>query len=295
MPLTSFMLKRLFCFLVLCTSVFMMGCKKQAAIVPSYISVPDFSFTTSASEGTRSQYITDVWAYVDDEPIGAFQIPAKFPVLKDGVHVLKLKAGILLNARENERAAYPFYETYVDTITLVKGEITAVHPAFHYYAGTSMSLIEDFENSASIKFTRTSSADTILNLISGPEVFEGNYSAEIVLTEAKPLFEIKSFNAFSIPLNKPVFLEINCKTNYDFNVGIIPNKSGSPSSKVTVLTIQPNIGGDLIWKKIYVNLTPTLQFYNDATDFNIFIGSLRGLNTLVQPRILIDNVKLVGI
>jgi hypothetical protein len=270
------------------------GCSKQAAIVPSYISVPNFSFSVAQGQGSASQYITDAWVYVDDESIGAFQIPAKFPVLKEGTHVIKIKPGILLDGNESQRAAYPFYETFVDTITLVKGQITEVKPHFSYFSSTVISLNEDFENSASIKFSRTNVSDTIINIVGAPDAFEGTSSGEIALSDERPLFEMKSFNSFTYENNKVVFLEINCKANYDFSVGLFANFSGT-SQQVTVLQVAPSVGGDLVWRKIYVNLTPTLRNYFQATNFNIFIGSLKASNSLVQPRILIDNIKLVGI
>lgn len=267
------------------------ACEKQKADIPAYISIKNFDFNVESEQGSRSQFITDAWVYVDDQTMGGFQIPARFPVLNEGRKVIKIRPGILLNGIENERAAYPYYEWFIDTIDLVRGAVTEVKPVFTYVAGTPMSLIEDFENPAALKFSRTSRADTIWNLVSGPEAYEGTYSAKISINPTNELFEVKSFNTFSMPTGKSVFLELDCKTNHAFSVGIFANY-GSSSQQVTSLVVYPASGGDKHWKKLYVNLTQVIRTYFDATDFNVFLGAL---NSGTEGVIYLDNIKLVGV
>ncbi len=280
-------------FLLFSLTLIMGACKKQEVIVPSYVSVPAYGLSIKPAEGTSSQYITDVWVYVNDQTIGAYQIPAKFPVLADGPQVFKMRAGILLNGIEDQRVSYPFFDWYTDTVHVVKGQITAIQPTFNYIPGTKMSIIEGFEVD-SILFSRTTKSDTTFNIVTGAEAFEGAKSAMIELTADKVLCEMKSNGSFPIPADRIAFLEINCKANYPFSVGIFGNDAVS-SIQAQVLTIYPTMGFDQEWKKIYVNLSSVLAQFSAATNFNVYIGALRTNDATINPKIYIDNIKLVGI
>ena len=69
--------------------------------VPSYISIPAIEFivpdSLKADQGTASAKITDAWIYLDDKLKGIFELPAKFPLLNEGEHSLKVFPGIKQN------------------------------------------------------------------------------------------------------------------------------------------------------------------------------------------------------
>jgi len=47
--------------------------------IPSYIHIDKIDLTTDySSQGTSSNKITDAWIYVDNELIGAFEMPVTF-------------------------------------------------------------------------------------------------------------------------------------------------------------------------------------------------------------------------
>ena len=52
--------------------------------IPSYILIDKIAYKSNISGDNNSQNITDAWVYVDDQLIGAFELPAKFPVLITG-------------------------------------------------------------------------------------------------------------------------------------------------------------------------------------------------------------------
>lgn len=267
-------------------------CKKQQAFIPSYIRVPAYDFRINPGEGSSSQFISDVWVYVNDQTIGAFQIPANFPVLANGPQIVKIRGGVLVNGSQEQHVFYPFFDWYIDTLNLKENAINEIRPTFSYLPGTKMSLIEDFEPGDSATFARTSASDTIYNIVSGSSAMEGN-SAEISLAGGKSLFEMKSVKSFNIPADRIAFLELNYRGNYPFTIGIYAN-DGSNTSQNSVLTIYPPGESDPAWNKIYVNLSTSLARYPNATTFNIFIGALRTSEATVEPRIYIDNIKLVG-
>ena len=77
---------------------------------PSYIHIDSISLTTDyTAYGTASHKITDAWVYVDNELIGAFELPANVPVLKSGVHNINIRPGIKLNGIAATRSYYPFF------------------------------------------------------------------------------------------------------------------------------------------------------------------------------------------
>ena len=87
--------------------------------IPAYLHIDSFTLKGSYdSFGTLSHAITDVWVIIDNEFIGAYELPADIPVLKEGKKSMVLKAGIKENGITNTRLPYPFYDGYFSTVEL---------------------------------------------------------------------------------------------------------------------------------------------------------------------------------
>ena len=55
--------------------------------VPAYIRIDAISIKTNyEEEGAPSSNITDAWVYINEEAIGAYELPAVFPVLAKGLN-----------------------------------------------------------------------------------------------------------------------------------------------------------------------------------------------------------------
>src|SRR5258706_10210629 len=65
--------------------------------IPSYLKVNSFILHTDTSQGSSSSKFTDVWVTVDGLAQGAYEMPAKFPLLFSGTHTVHFRAGIMLN------------------------------------------------------------------------------------------------------------------------------------------------------------------------------------------------------
>ncbi len=102
--------------------------------IPAYIHIDKIGLTTSAdgSQGSNSSKITDAWVYIDERLIGCFELPVTFPVLYEGSHQLKIRAGIKVNGIAATRAPYPFYEAYTQSVDLQKGTKITVSPTVKY-------------------------------------------------------------------------------------------------------------------------------------------------------------------
>src|ERR1039457_4232719 len=78
--------------------------------IPAYLKIDSIYITTKTeTQGSASHSITDAWVYVDDQFIGAYQMPARFPVLKEGKHKVEVFAGIKKDGIAATRTPYPFY------------------------------------------------------------------------------------------------------------------------------------------------------------------------------------------
>jgi hypothetical protein len=267
--------------------------------------------TNYEEEGAPTSNITDAWVYINDEAIGAYELPAVFPVLASGLITVRVDPGIELNGIAALRTPYPFYKPIVQDVMLVEGEEVNLNTDTLYYDGEEVPYtmttgyyenlefvwMEDFEDpSLSLDSTSKSLTDiTRTNPANSPEAFLSDYSKYsglMVLTTDKWLVDVATNvgyeDGFVLPkLGQPVFLEVDFKNNNYFTAGFYAREQSQIIQNPVV-----NMNPTSEWKKIYINLTPGVSSQVNAIDFNIFFGSTKE-NAVDEPRILIDNVKLI--
>lgn len=278
--------------------LFTTGCTKMEGgqTIPSYLKIDSvFIDAYYPVEGSSSQEITDVWVYVDDQQLGVFELPALFPVLKNGKHRLEIRPGIKLNGISSTRVPYPFYKpiiydnfNFVPDSVMNLGVIQTV-----YQENIRFAWMEDFEGS-SISIIESESSDTTIERTkpaNSPEAFlseNSSFSGKIVITSDKPVFWGYSFNAFDLPRDgTPILLEINFKTNNSMVVGVLSN---SPDGFKWDDLIYLNHSET--WNKIYINIAPTTSRYPNAYDFKIYFRAAKE-SGLEKGEIFIDNIKLI--
>lgn len=265
------------------------GCSKDSfkAKIPSYITIDNFTVTSNyALHGSNSSNITDVWVYINDDLIGTYELPARFPIIKEGTFNVKLYAGIMDNGISGLRERYLFYTPYEEQITFEKGKEIKIEPKITYISSTQAVWLEDFESPAT-SFTYTAGSDTIINKVN-TDVFEGNASGKVYLQSHMDFFEAKSpafFNVSSI--GSPVYLELDFKTNEPILVGL---KTDDDNIGIV------NLNTTSTWKKIYINLTPAISQKPPNTNFYVFFGiqssSLSPFQT-PNPEFYFDNIKIL--
>lgn len=268
--------------------------------IPSYISVDTFYLVNNPDiyEGKLTHDFVDVWAYVDDQLIGAFEMPAIIPVLETGYHKLSLYPGILYNSMSGTRGPHIYMEPYiVEEFELTIDSIvsfTQPRPKVSYYSNTEFALIEEFE-SVNGTFIETSNSDTTISLFSQDENnFDrfGNSSGAGYLVEPYSVFEIVSFEedspGFKFPNGVPVIFEMEYNSNNLLLVGVFI-KNGSSITQHSILVLNPS---DNEWRKTYVNLTPTVASNANATAMNVFIRADKS-SSVDTAVILLDNFKLI--
>ncbi len=255
---------------------------------PSYIEINAITHTTDSLHGSPHHNIKDVWIYIDDNAIGTYELPAKFPVLYDGNHEIKIRAGIKTDGFSTIRNEYQFYDFYTTTEKLVRGTSTEIVPEIKYFSGITFELIEDFEIGSI--FLPASTSDTGITLKSMNTLSEfGDQSAAIYLDNDHSYFEIATNNEqYTLPYGSRVFLELSYSCNNSFSVGLLKNTFNGVEKIKSYITLYPTDG----WNKIYINFTDYIKSHSDAFSYELyFSGNKDADNTL--GAITLDNVKLI--
>jgi hypothetical protein len=259
--------------------------------IPAYLSIDSIYLQTDpGTEGTASQNITDAWIYVDDQLVGTFQLPASFPVLKEGKHNLSVIAGIKKDGIASTRITYPFYSTITQSVNLVPDSTSSAGVLKTTYINTTKFIWKEaFEDVTMSLDTSSRSMVKIGETPSGsPLTFEGAHSGIIEMDADKNFFEAATHNYFSIP-NAPVFLEMNFNTNSAFQAGVIIYTADYIIYQTPVLNLAPTNNK---WKKIYIDLTNMLNSYPNAANFRVYVGGFKDAS-VAHATVLLDNFKLV--
>ncbi|MDG1348218.1 MAG: hypothetical protein P8P67_00720 [Flavobacteriales bacterium] len=256
--------------------LFFVSCKKESAdTIPAYIQIDDIEL----EEENITSNITDAWVYVNDQLQGVYKLPAKFPVLEEGVQKVRIKAGIKANGIASSRIAYPFYDSYFEDISFNPNKSKNITPTVEFNRENEDIFIEDFEG-IGINLESDSLSFSTQN-------FEGNNFGTITLSDTMYISEVTTDEFFDLPqAGAPVFLELDYKSNTPFLVGVYVNYPQSVVQK-DLLWITPKAD----WNKIYVNLTSTISEGINASSFKVFIGMKReGDDT---NELYFDNLKVV--
>ena len=270
-----------------------LGCNKEEPI-PAYIHIDDFTLTTNYStQGSASHKILDAWIYIDDQFVGAFEMPCTVPVLFEGPHTLKVLPGVMENGISETRLPYPFYDRYVQSVDLVAGQILDTDPVTVYSQSADLDWIEDYEGLAHGFCTNSGlgDPDTVMKIFIAPDpaVFELNGSGGVVLGSG--VYFGETCNKYVLPKGgAAVFLELNYNCNTDFNVGLRGYSGSSLQSQGIALTLRPTSGE---WKKVYVNLTQEVGGATTSGTFSVFFSFVKA-PALSESFVYLDNIKLIN-
>lgn len=263
--------------------------------IPSYLYIPKITLNTDyPSQGSNSNGIADGWVYVDDYLIGVFELPATIPVTKKGYCKIEIRAGIRKNGQSNSRIYYPFYSTYVKYTTLAPKVTDTLGPiVVGYQNNINFKLIEGFDElSTKFEITKRFLKDTFVTVTNPAEVFGGTGGSGLLEMKAdtSSILEIATISEYSLPgSGADVFVELDYKCDFQFTLGYIAIPSGDIPQYTSIITFYPT---DSIWKKAYISLKEDIGSQAEGTKYKLFMGSAKG-GKLYQPKIYIDNVKLV--
>jgi hypothetical protein len=271
--------------------MFISGCEviNPSDPIPSYLIIEPYQLTTSSSEGSNSEKLTEAWLYVNSEFLGAYSLPATVPVLAAGQSEVILFPGVRLNGIASTPDIYPFYTTYeVDTV-LIPSEKVVLAPKIKYSENVAFSAVENFDFNHPLLNDLDGDPMTQV-VLSTEDVFEGEASGKIVLTAEHPDIQVSTILQYTdLPTNgTPVFLELNYRNNVEFALGVIGIEINPPgiSDYFYVFNQQEE------WNKIYIELTERLrvsQFQKYQIAFRANFNSSSGESNVIY----LDNLKLV--
>ncbi len=283
-------LLQIFCFLSLPLLLTQWSCEKFEGdqTVPSYLKIESIALTTDYStQGTNSSSITDAWVYIDDKYLGTFQLPARFPVLRNSKSKITVFAGIKKDGIAATRVNYPYYKRIDRTVNFVQDSTISLGTLSTVYEPKTRFLYkEDFEQVSMLLDTTRSSDVAIEKTGSGsPETFEGDHSGIVTMDSINQYFECMSHDPIDLP-NGNAYLEMNFNTNNLVDVGLL-FYFGPLVLPSYVVTLADTKGQ---WKKIYIDLSNTLQANATADKIRILIRTFAQTD---HTKIMIDNLKLV--
>jgi len=267
--------------------------------IPAYISIESIQLTQNpnADAGSLSSDISDAWVLIDDNNIGVYELPAKIPVLEDGIHKITIGPGIVFNGQEQNRELYLFYEGYTDAeFEFKSGEITEVNPIVRYRnAGNDYEyiLVDDFEGFTTNMQATAASETGIIITTESPNVFEGNGSGLIQVESTDTFVEIRTTQSFTLPnLGKIIYLEFDYYSDFHLTVGVNIKRTGKQNQIADLLTLKPTTENK--WKKQYLQFTSIVSNAQDPESEFFYFQLNRSLSPeQVDGRILIDNLKII--
>jgi hypothetical protein len=269
--------------------------------VPIYGHIDSVHFTTSyygsgstPAQGSASANIKYAWVYLDDNPIGAFQLPCTFPMVgSSGTHTVQIYSGIIPADGTSPTSIEPYYQYYSITLNMNQGSKYTFHPTSTYYSWVKFPYLEDFESeppgNQPAYIVKAEGTQAVMIVTRNPAyVFEGKGSGMAIVNAANPKFIAETI-ADTLPKTGavPVFLEINYKATTDFEVGMF-HYTDSTTGLSPIFPI-----ASTKWNKIYVNLS-TIIAANQIGPYHIYFAM--NLNTAeghTADTLLLDNIKIV--
>lgn len=271
------------------------GCEGADESIPAYIEVQPFELNTDyTTQGSDSEKIIDGWVYIGTEFLGAYELPATIPILKEGSQDLVIFPGIKVNGFAALPEINNFYNRYEETLNLESETITPVQPVTNYKDVTVIPFIENFDANHLLDEEEDGNPNSFVNLVSGAEAFE-NSSGFIFLDVDNPNIEVATSIRFEeLPINRStVYLELDYKTDVQFAVGLIGHADNIPESKNYIIVLNPQEE----WNKIYIDLTDNLAdsaFEEYQLVFNAILPfNADGGFSQTEGRIYLDNMKIV--
>lgn len=253
-------------------------------------------------EGTNQHDIKDVWVFVNPEGtegsdlLGVFPIPAKIPILEEGMTEISIQAGIKLNNQNSNRSIYPVLRNDRKALELIAGETTKWNPIFSYKPPAQIRF--DFVNDFELSNDFVSLSNNIELELTTDEnlVFEGNRSLTLQLDTINTGFIITTINNFKVQTNsnnieeelpigdRNTYLEMHYKNEATFLVSIFIDAESLP---IQIL----RIGAKEEWSKIYIPLKEILAASNATSIRLAFEGFMP--DDLITARFSWDNIKIV--
>jgi hypothetical protein len=273
------------------------SCKGKDEPIPSYVHIDSLSIQASAAQGNAVHDIRFVYAYVDGELLGVFELPATIPVLKDGKHTFTVSPAVALNGSNNQLAQHTGFLPTDSSLVLTRGKVaTYSNPVLKFRTNVEFVWLEDFEdNSSTVSAVAKADEDTTF-IEEYPFELNGRfvgsskvYRAKIAPSDTFKYLDLASFKAFTnLPNNATdIFLEFDIRSDIPVQLAL----KRSNSSGVNYVPYLYIYSTDKIWKRFYVNLNYETGGQPAGSTYQIFFSSDIGASA-DEHLIQLDNIRL---
>lgn len=257
----------------------------------SYIRIDTILVETDpVLQGTNSSKISDAWIYVDQNLLGAFELPCEVPVLLEGKKEVLIGAGIKINGLSGLRSPYAFYRLWEGEADLVAGETTLLSPTVTYFDSLNYPINANFDDISGNIIEATIASDTTVLLNNNPTVsFEGNGCFQVLLRRDSGYVEFQTVNALELPKQgSNVYAEMNYKTSHQMTVAVAAYYPASATRRSTIINLNPSEN----WNKIYLNLTEAVSRELGAVNYRLYFFAFKPSGS-GELNLLIDNLKII--
>jgi len=258
---------------------------------PSWIEINEWTLVQNIdspnNQGVLTHDLSNAWVYVDNELLGVFELPCKVPIIASGSAEIRIYPAILNNGISATKKIYPFVESYLMYAELVQNETLVINPVTKYSSSTQF-WIEDFEGATdSIDEGNPSPA----SLIKETESSGLNSYGRVLLNSSQNEWNAFTNQALSFSTGSEVYLEIDYYTTNRLTTGLIAIKSDNSRETHINVSLNPQDGASVVWKKIYIELSEIIGFSGGESFLQTFQATLDADDA--EGLIYIDNIKVV--
>jgi hypothetical protein len=272
-------------------------------VVPVYGHIDSIHFSvpldSTAKEGSGSNSIPYAWVYLDDIPVGAFQMPCTFPmVASNGPHIIEVYPGIVPVNVNSPASIYSFYQSYSINMNLQQGITYKIKPTSLYYPWVQFPYQETFGEDPGgpplgiINYhgggsNASAGSTTTMTVVNGNLAFNKGRSGMVVVNGTNDYYIGVTNPPVTLPYTGvPVYVELNYRSTAQFAVGMFESD--------TMVQVQPVIiYPSATWQKMYFSLSSTLSEYSIGSDNIYFSISLDTYDGHTSDTLLLANIKIV--
>lgn len=259
--------------------------------IPAYIHIKEYQFETNiGTEGSNSQRIEDVWVYVDNNLLGAYDLPATIPILSTGEQEVVLDPGI----RENGISALPTVYPYISRVTLTAnleaGVVDTLSPVGRYSDDVEFLFVEGFDENHIFDVDRDDDDGTFIEA-STDNALDGKSGRIHLTTDHSEIQVATRLEFFDLPETGfiPVYLELDYKTDVEVLFGLIGLNDSGTEEFYYSHALNPKSD----WNKVYLNLTEVIV-NSRLNVYQVGIAARLPIDmSLDEANIYLDNIKLL--
>ena len=257
--------------------------------LPTTLHIEPFEFEVSPGQGSGNNKITEVWVFANESFVGVFSAPVDVYYHGTGMTTFSFRPGVRNNGIASDAITYPMFKPYTQVIDASPGASFDIQPVTGYQDGTVFSFMTDFELDNPFMDNRDTVAASEM-IRSGTDVFEGQFSGEIIMSDEADFIEV----GHTVPVPLPddgssVYLEFRYKSEIPMSIGLLGvNLNGTMASHFFYL-VNPSDE----WNMIYLELTDEIAV-SQFDAYKILIRSLYpSTATAPEHHIFLDNIKVV--